>query len=115
MHGIPETIARLQIATKTNSYEKFKEYTKIVDEKPAPIFIRDLMDYKRNPIDISESKPVENIMKRFVTGAMSYSSISREAHEAMAMAMNKIGGQATPVKVAKILNVIKTRRRFEHS
>ncbi len=90
----PETIARLQIATKTNSYEKFKEYTKIVDEKPAPIFIRDLMDYKRNPIDISEVEPVENIMKRFVTGAMSYGSISREAHEAMAMAMNKIGGRS---------------------
>ena len=65
-----------------------------MDEKPAPIFIRDLMDYKRNPIDISEVEPVENIMKRFVTGAMSYGSISREAHEAMAMAMNKIGGRS---------------------
>ncbi len=90
----PETIARLQIATKTNSYEKYKEYTKAVDDKEIPIFIRDLMDYKPNPIDISEVEPVESIMKRFVTGAMSYGSISREAHEAMAIAMNKIGGRS---------------------
>jgi len=90
----PETIARLQIATRTNDYLKFKEYTKVVDEKPTPIFIRDLMDYKHNPIDISEVEPVDKIMKRFVTGAMSYGSISREAHEAMAMAMNIIGGRS---------------------
>jgi len=90
----PETIARLQIATKTNDYQKFKEYTKVVDEKPTPIFIRDLMDYKRNPIDISEVEPVEKIMKRFVTGAMSYGSISRDAHEALAIAMNIIGGRS---------------------
>ena len=90
----PESIARLQIATKTNSYEKFKEYTKTVDEKPTPIFIRDLMDYKRNPIDINEVEPIENITRRFVTGAMSYGSISRDAHEAMAMAMNVLGGRS---------------------
>jgi glutamate synthase (NADPH/NADH) large chain len=90
----PETIARLQIATRTNSYEKYKEYSKTVDEKSDPIFIRDLMDYKRNPIDINEVEPVENIMKRFVTGAMSYGSISREAHEAIAIAMNLIGGRS---------------------
>ncbi|NDP21434.1 MAG: glutamate synthase large subunit [Paludibacter sp.] len=90
----PETVARLQIATKTNDYEKFKEYVKAVDDKPTPIFIRDLMDFKRNPIDINEVEPVENIMKRFVTGAMSYGSISREAHEAMAIAMNIIGGRS---------------------
>ena len=90
----PETIARLQIATKTNDYTKFKEYIKAVDEKPTPIFIRDLMDYKRNPIEINEVEPIESIMKRFVTGAMSYGSISREAHEAMAIAMNIIGGRS---------------------
>lgn len=90
----PETIARLQIATRTNSYEKFKEYVSAVDGKAAPIFIRDLIDYKHNPIDINEVEPVEKIMKRFVTGAMSYGSISREAHEAMAMAMNSIGGRS---------------------
>ena len=90
----PETVARLQIATKTGSYEKYKEYASSVDDKEAPIFIRDLMDYKRNPISIDEVEPIENIMKRFVTGAMSYGSISREAHEAMAFALNIIGGRS---------------------
>lgn len=90
----PETIARLQIATRTGSYEKFKEYVAAADNKPVPAFIRDLLDYKRNPIDISEVEPAENILKRFCTGAMSYGSISREAHEAMAMAMNLIGGRS---------------------
>ena len=90
----PETIARLQIATKTNDYQLFKEYTKTVDEKTNPTFIRDLLDYKRNPIDIVEVEPASSIMKRFCTGAMSYGSISREAHEAMAIAMNIIGGRS---------------------
>lgn len=90
----PETIARLQIATKTGDYNKYKEYSALVDNKSNPAFIRDLLDYKRNPIDISEVEPAENIMKRFCTGAMSYGSISREAHEAMAIAMNKIGGRS---------------------
>ncbi|HET7733310.1 MAG TPA: glutamate synthase-related protein, partial [Paludibacter sp.] len=90
----PETIARLQIASKTNDYQKYKEYVDAVDGKPTPIFIRDLMDYKRNPIDINEVEPIESITKRFVTGAMSYGSISREAHEAMAMAMNILGGRS---------------------
>jgi len=90
----PETISRLQIATKTGEYARYKEYVALVDNKSNPAFIRDLLDYKQNPIDISEVEPVENIMKRFCTGAMSYGSISREAHEAMAMAMNKIGGRS---------------------
>jgi glutamate synthase (NADPH/NADH) large chain len=90
----PETIARLQIATRTNDYNKYKEYVQAVDGKAAPIFIRDLMDYKRNPISIDEVEPIENITKRFCTGAMSYGSISREAHEAMAMAMNILGGRS---------------------
>ncbi|HCF80240.1 MAG TPA: hypothetical protein DER39_00850, partial [Porphyromonadaceae bacterium] len=84
----------LQIATKTNNYGLFKEYTRTVDDKPNPAFIRDMLDYKRNPIDISEVEPAANIMKRFCTGAMSYGSISREAHEAMAIAMNIIGGRS---------------------
>lgn len=90
----PETIARLQIATRTGNYEKYKEYSKAVDLKQEPAFIRDLLDYKPNPIDISKVEPVEAIMKRFCTGAMSYGSISREAHEAMAIAMNIIGGRS---------------------
>lgn len=90
----PETVARLQIATRTNNYQLFKEYTRFVDEKESPAFIRDLLNYKQNPIDISEVEPVEEIMKRFRTGAMSYGSISKEAHEALAIAMNIIGGKS---------------------
>jgi glutamate synthase (NADPH/NADH) large chain len=90
----PETIARLQIATRTNNYAVFKEYTALADNKEKPAFIRDLLDYTRNPIDISEVEPAENVMKRFCTGAMSYGSISKEAHEAMAIAMNIIGGRS---------------------
>jgi glutamate synthase (NADPH/NADH) large chain len=90
----PETIARLQIATRTNNYHLFKEYTSLVNEKEKPAFIRDLLDYKRNPVDIAEVEPAEKIMKRFCTGAMSYGSISKEAHEALAIAMNIIGGRS---------------------
>lgn len=90
----PETVAKLQISTKINNYDLFKEYVSAADNKPQPAFIRDLLDYKRNPIDISEVEPAENIMKRFCTGAMSYGSISKEAHEAMAIAMNIIGGRS---------------------
>ena len=90
----PETISKLQLATRLGSYKKFKEYTQLVDEKEHPIFLRDLMTYKRNPIDISLVEPASDITKRFVTGAMSFGSISREAHEALALAMNKIGGKS---------------------
>ena len=90
----PETIAGLQIATKTENYTLFKEYCEKVNNKSKPVFIRDLIDYKNAPIDISEVEPVESIMKRFCTGAMSYGSISKEAHEALAMAMNIIGGRS---------------------
>ena len=90
----PETISKLQIATHSGDYAKFKEYTRAVDEKAQPILLRDLMDFKRNPIDISEVEPVESIVKRFVTGAMSFGAISKEAHEALAIAMNKLGGMS---------------------
>ena len=90
----PEVIAKLQIATKTGNYQIFKEYSKLVDENPGKIFLRDFLDYKRNPINISEVEPVSEITKRFVTGAMSYGSISADAHEAMAIAMNKLGGKS---------------------
>ncbi|MDD6209296.1 MAG: glutamate synthase large subunit [Bacteroidales bacterium] len=90
----PETITTLQIATRLGSYKKFKEYTALVDGKKQPVFLRDFMDYPRNPIDLSEVEPVEAITKRFVTGAMSFGSISKEAHEAMAIAMNALGGKS---------------------
>ena len=90
----PETISTLQLATRLGSYKKFKEYTRLVNEKPSPMFLRDLMELKRNPIDLSLVEPATEIMKRFVTGAMSFGSLSREAHEAIAIAMNKIGGKS---------------------
>ncbi|MFR9590773.1 MAG: glutamate synthase large subunit [Rikenellaceae bacterium] len=91
----PETIATLQIATRLGSYKKFKEYTSYVNEKQRPIFLRDRLDYKKgNAIDISQVESKESIMRRFVTGAMSFGSISKEAHEAMAIAMNRIGGKS---------------------
>ncbi len=92
----PETISKLQLATRLGSYKKFKEYTAAVNDKPSPIFLRDLMEIRsdRAPVDISEVEPVERIVCRFVTGAMSFGAISKEAHEALAMAMNALGGRS---------------------
>ena len=87
----PETISALQIATRLGSYKKFKEFTKIVDGKKQPIFLRDFFGFKRNPVDINKVEPVEDIVKHFVTGAMSFGAISKEAHEALALAMNELG------------------------
>ena len=90
----PETISTLQLATRLGSYKKFKEFTAMVDSKESPIFLRDFLDFRRAPISIDRVEPVEHIVQRFVTGAMSYGSISREAHEAMAIAMNKLHGRS---------------------
>jgi glutamate synthase (NADPH/NADH) large chain len=92
----PETIMKLQMSTRLGSYKKFKEYTDSIDTKPEKIFLRDFLDFDpaKKQIDISEVEPASAIMKRFVTGAMSFGSISREAHEAMAVAMNAIGGKS---------------------
>ena len=90
----PETISTLQLATRLGSYKKFKEYTHLVDEKEKPIFLRDFLKFRRNPISIEQVEPVESILRRFVTGAMSFGSISKEAHEAIAIAMNRIHGRS---------------------
>ena len=90
----PETIATLQLATRTGSYEKFKEFTKMVDQKADPIFIRDFLGFKRHPISIDEVEPVEAIVKHFVAGAMSFGALSKEAHEAICLAMNKLGARS---------------------
>ena len=89
----PETIANLQIATRLGSYAKFKEWAKSVDEKEKPIFIRDFFGFKKaaKPTPLDEVEPVESIVKHFVTGAMSFGALSIEAHEALAIAMNKLG------------------------
>ena len=90
----PETIATLQLATRTGNYEKFKQFSKLVDAKEKPIFIRDFMGWKKNPINIDEVEPVEDIVKHFVAGAMSFGALSKEAHEAICLAMNKLGARS---------------------
>ncbi len=92
----PETIATLQLATRTGSYDKYKEFTKLVDKKDKPIFIRDFFDFKRasKPISIDKVEPVESLVKHFVAGAMSFGALSKEAHEAIALAMNKLGARS---------------------
>lgn len=92
----PLTIHKLQQATKTGSYETFKEYSNLVNSDERFFTLRNLMDFKflSNPIPIDEVEPIESIVKRFKTGAMSYGSISKEAHEALAIAMNRIGGKS---------------------
>ena len=101
----PETIAKLQLACRTGSYDKFKEWAKLVDEKDSPIFLRDFLRFKKHPLSlegdggrlptpIDEVEPVESIVKHFVTGAMSFGALSIEAHEALALAMNKLGARS---------------------
>ena len=92
----PETIANLQIATRLGSYKKFQEWEKMVDEKKKPIFLRDFMGFKKaaTPTPLEEVEPVESIVKHFVTGAMSFGALSIEAHEALALAMNKLGARS---------------------
>ncbi|TDT69193.1 glutamate synthase (NADH) large subunit [Hypnocyclicus thermotrophus] len=92
----PEAVATLQYSTRIGNYEEYKKYSKIINEQSEALAtIRGLFKLKKStPISIEEVEPVENIMKRFVTGAMSFGSISREAHEALAIAMNTIGGKS---------------------
>ncbi len=89
----PETIATLQLATRTGSYPKYKEFTRLVDGKEDAIFIRDFFDFKRaaTPIDLADVEPVSAIVKHFVAGAMSFGALSKEAHEAICLAMNELG------------------------
>jgi glutamate synthase (ferredoxin) len=93
----PETVHRLQLACRTGSYPAFKEYTALVDNQARSLCtLRGLMDLVPGPkpVPIDEVEPVERILRRFKTGAMSYGSISKEAHEALAVAMNRIGGKS---------------------
>ena len=92
----PETIGLLQWSTRTNDYKKYKEFTERINNENKTHFIRGFLKVKPaiKSVDISEVEPIEDIMKRFVTGAMSYGSISKEAHEALAIAMNTIGGRS---------------------
>ena len=93
----PTTVHLLQHATRTNDYEVYKNYAKVINEQTEKHFtIRGLLDFAhhREAIALDEVEPAENIMKRFATGAMSFGSISHEAHSTMAIAMNRIGGKS---------------------
>ncbi|TVP78412.1 MAG: glutamate synthase large subunit, partial [Puniceicoccaceae bacterium] len=94
----PITIHKLQMATRFGDYAVFKEYSNAINDQSKEMYtLRGLMDFKVDPsksIPIEEVEPIDNIMKRFKTGAMSYGSISKEAHEAIAIAMNRIGGKS---------------------
>ena len=93
----PETVIALREATQFGSYERFKEYTAMVDNERRPHTLRGLLDFNTEnvtPVPIDEVEPVSEIVKRFKTGAMSYGSISQEAHECMAVAMNRLGGKS---------------------
>ena len=93
----PETVFRLQHSTRNQRYDVFKQYTSRIDEQSERLMtLRGLFKLKpaNTPIDISEVESVESIVKRFSTGAMSYGSISQEAHETLAIAMNRLGGKS---------------------
>nr|WP_133766808.1 glutamate synthase large subunit [Amnibacterium kyonggiense] len=94
----PETVFRLQHATRARRYDVFKEYTKLVDDQSADLMtLRGLFRFSsvhRPPVPLDEVESIESIVKRFNTGAMSYGSISREAHETLAIAMNRLGGRS---------------------
>ena len=94
----PETIFRLQHATQAGRYDIFKKYTSLVDEQNERLStLRGLFEFRfdqRQPVPIEEVEPVESIVRRFATGAMSYGSISAEAHETLAIAMNRLGARS---------------------
>ena len=94
----PETVFKLQHSTRTGQYQVFKEYTALVDDQSERLAtLRGLLRFKpgqRPPVPIDEVEPATEIVKRFATGAMSYGSISAEAHETLAIAMNRIGGRS---------------------
>ncbi|TGE26961.1 glutamate synthase large subunit [Hymenobacter metallicola] len=93
----PETVHLLQLATRTGNYDTYRRYAKLVNEQPERMFtLRGLLDFAhhRPAISLDEVEPAENIMKRFATGAMSFGSISHEAHSTLAIAMNRIGGKS---------------------
>jgi glutamate synthase domain-containing protein 2/glutamate synthase domain-containing protein 1/glutamate synthase domain-containing protein 3 len=92
----PESIHRLQKAVRTGSYATYKSYAKLIDEQSQTLAtLRGLLEFAPSePVPLEEVEPVESILKRFKSGAMSYGSISREAHETLAIAMNRIGGKS---------------------
>src|SRR5207249_712655 len=96
----PETVFKLQHSTRTRRYEIFKEYSRLVDDQAERLAsLRGLCERRdgtRPPVPIDEVEPIESIVTRFSTGAMSYGAISKEAHENLAIAMNRLGARSNP-------------------
>jgi len=93
----PSTVSKLQHAVRQSSFETFQEYTQLIDSHSRELCtLRGLMNLKlaEKPVPIEEVEPARDIVKRFATGAMSFGSISKEAHETLAIAMNRIGGRS---------------------
>ena len=106
----PQTIHLLQLATRTGDYNTFKEYTELVNKDTGVKNLRGLMDIKfpKKGINIDEVESVDSIVKRFKTGAMSYGSISKEAHETMAIAMNMLHGKSNSGEGGQAILVLTT-------
>jgi len=94
----PDTISKLQYAVRSGSYDAFKEYSKLINDQSHTLYtLRGLFEFRTDPaasIPLEEVEPASEIMKRFASGAMSFGSISKEAHETLAIAMNRIGGRS---------------------
>ncbi|GAM67825.1 glutamate synthase [Vibrio sp. JCM 19236] len=110
----PETISLLQQSTRNKDFSQFKQYAKAVDDQgDNAATLRSQLDFVKNPagsIPLAEVEPIESILKRFATGAMSFGSISYEAHSTLAVAMNRIGAKSTRAKVVKIQLVSSAKR-----
>ncbi len=108
----PDTVFKLQHSTRTGQYSIFKEYTQLVDDQSERMAsLRGLLKFKdgvRTPVPLDEVEPASEIVKRFSTGAMSYGSISAEAHETLAIAMNRLGGRSNSGEGGEDV------KRFEH-
>src|SRR5205085_7149877 len=93
----PKTIAALQHATRSARYDTFKEFSAAIDDASVSgATLRGLLDFiEREPVPLAQVEPASDIVKRFVTGAMSFGSLGREAHETMAIAMNRLGGRSS--------------------
>ncbi len=111
----PQTIYLLQKATREGNYEIFKQYSTLMDKEESESNLRGLMDfnYPAKGISIDEVESVEDIVKRFKTGAMSYGSISKEAHECMAIAMNRLGGKSNSGEGGESFDRLATKGKAE--
>ena len=121
----PDSIHKLQYSTRTNNPKIFREYSDLINSASSRLCtLRGLMDLKfaETPVPLEEVEPAESIMKRFATGAMSFGSISKEAHETLAIAMNRIGGRSNtgeggedPARISPTRTATRDRARSNRS